>query len=368
MNRIINATNLHQGGGVQSGVSVISEAALDRDKARNLSTYASSEVDANLIELEFDSSVFGQYVVADVRGMGRLPRKLSSGTERTTVFTIFGPLYRWSTPFRSIVGFAQPWIIYPNNECYERLPFVQRLKTRLKFWIQAQFFKRADVLVVELEHVKEGLVRELGYPAERIHVVHNCLSSLYTQPELWQDVQVSPATNELALGFLGRNYMHKNTEIFPEIVATLKRDHGIAARFYVTFTDEEWRACSEEFRKASVNVGPLTVAQCPNFYRSMDAVVFPSLLECFSATPLEAMAMERPLFASDRPFNRDICQNHAHYFDPLSPAAAAAEIAKVFGGEGPNSEALRLARDHAFGFSSAAERARKYLDLLELNA
>ncbi|MBK1796002.1 glycosyltransferase family 4 protein [Devosia sp. WQ 349] len=365
----INTSNVHAGGGLQATCSFLAEAQPDLISGDWIAVLASEEVSQNLASLSRDFVTIPNYEVLNVygalRGQSTLARKLR---KFRCVFTVFGPLYIWKPRFKSVVGFAQAWIIYPQNECYKRLPVLQRLKTRLKFWIQAQFFKRADVLVVELEHVKEGLVRELGFPAERIHVVHNCLSSLYAQPELWQDLTLSRSQGELALGFLGRNYIHKNTEIFPEIVSALKRNHGISARFYVTFTEDEWRACSPEFRKACVNVGQLTVAQCPKFYRSLDAVVFPSLLECFSATPLEAMAMEKPLFASDRPFNRDICQGHAHYFDPLSPASAAAEIAKVFGGEGTNAAALKHARDHAFGFSSAKERARKYLDLLTPNA
>src|SRR5690606_1179077 len=233
-----------------------------------------------------------------------------------------------------------PWIIYPNNECYARIPLRRRLAMRLKFRLQALFFKRADELIVESEHVREGLIRELGFPAERIHVVHNCLSSIYRDEAAWQPVTLPPADCDLRLGFVGRNYLHKNTEIFPAIVRSLAADHGLHARFYVTFSEAEWRACSPEFRRACINVGPLSVAQCPSFYRQMDAVVFPSLLECFSATPLEAMAMEKPLFASDRPFNRDICGTHAHYFDPMMPDTAADCIARVFSRPQRDREAL----------------------------
>jgi glycosyltransferase involved in cell wall biosynthesis len=96
----------------------------------------------------------------------------------------------------------------------------------------------------------------------------------------------------------------------------------------------------------------------------MDAVIFPSLLECFSATPLEAMVMGKPLFASDRPFNREVCHSHAHYFDPLSPASAATAIAKVFANGVADPRALQIARDHAIHFSNPKERAKEYLSLL----
>lgn len=329
---LINSSNLHTGGGVQVATSFITEIA-GLNLPYELSQVASDEVQRNLDASGYKVPPLVSHSVENTHGLdlSALFRK-SRLDSFDTVFTVFGPLYRWSPPFRNIVGFAQPWIIYPENECYAMLPLLQRLKMRLKFKIQSWFFRRADALIVELEHVRQGLIRELGISAERIHVVHNCLSSIYHREDLWQEVKVPNVDCDLRLGFLGRNYLHKNTAIFPQIAVALEKKHEIRAKFFVTFTAEEWQACSPEFRAACINLGPLTVAQCPNFYRAMDAIVFPSLLECFSATPLEAMAMERPLIASDRPFNRDICGSHAHYFDPLDPESAAARIASIFEG------------------------------------
>lgn len=361
---LINSSNLHSGGGVQVAASFIAEISA-MDWPPGLALFVSDEVQRNLDASECRIPASLPHSVENSYGFNPFRLTGKSRMDRfDTVFTIFGPLYRWSVPFRNIVGFAQPWIIYPNNECYAMLPFWERLKMRLKFKIQSWFFRRADVLIVELEHVKQGLIRELGFPAERIYIVHNCLSSIYHQENLWQDVNVPDTECDLRLGFLGRNYLHKNTAIFPQISTVLEKKYGIKAKFFVTFTEVEWQACSPEFRAACVNLGPLTVAQCPNFYRAMDAIVFPSLLECFSATPLETMAMERPLIASDRPFNRDVCGPHAYYFDPLDPESAAAQIADVFGGGGPDREALRAARDHAISFSNPRERAEKYLALI----
>jgi glycosyltransferase involved in cell wall biosynthesis len=244
---------------------------------------------------------------------------------------------------------------------------MKRLKTRLKFWIQGIFFKRADFLVVELEHVKEGLIRVLGIPADRIHVIRNCISSIYLNDSTWQSVVMPKVEGFLCLGFLGRNYLHKNTSIFPKVVLALERIYGLKARFYVTFTEKEWADCTSDFRSVCTNIGPLSVTQCPRFYQALDGVVFPSLLECFSAVPLEAMAMERPLFASDRPFNRDVCGTYAHYFDPLDAVSVASVIAGVFSGPGPDAKKLSAAREHAINFSNPKDRAEKYLELLIKN-
>lgn len=365
---LINAANLHVGGGVQVAASAISEIAERAGYGEDISIVVSDVVANNLapeIRERFSQSELTRMNVKGGDLFNLQFRKLVDRHDK--VFTIFGPLYRWRISGQSIVGFAQSWIIFPNNEVYKMLSWPTRLKTRLKFLVQKQFYKRADILVVELDFVKDALVRELGVDPSRVRVVRNCVSSIYADKESWLPLELPDAGGALRLGFLGRNYLHKNTRIFPQIAYHLRRDHGLDAKFYVTFTQEEWERCSPEFRDVSINVGPIAVRQCPNFYNKLDAVVFPSLLECFSATPLEAMAMGRPLFASDRAFNREVCRDHAQYFDPSSPGQTAELIAGTFSGEGPDALALAQAREHALSFSSPTERAKKYLNIIAGN-
>jgi glycosyltransferase involved in cell wall biosynthesis len=358
-------SNLHVGGGVQVGSSFLSEIFDNGVKLENVSCVFSDEVVGKNRDIIEKFGAFEKIILKNTYGIKLIFQKTSNFLKNfDTIFTIYGPHYRWYTPYKNIVGFAQAWIIYPDNEVYLSLPILERLKLRFKFWIQAQFFKRADILVVELDHVKQGLIRELGIDAHRIHVVHNCASQIYRSEEGWEPVSMPVADGKLKLGFLGRNYIHKNTAIFPAVIDALRQSHGIDALFYVTFTDEEWAACTSAFRSACINVGPLSAAQCPLFYKALDAVVFPSLLECFSATPLEALSMGIPLFASDRPFNHDICGDHAVYFDPLNPQDAASNIAALFNGDGPDPAQIERAKQHALSFSTPAERAQKYLSLL----
>lgn len=366
---LINASNLHVGGGVQVATSVIGELTRMPALPSGLVVWASDAVDANLCKLGYNLSALPVYEVVNCHGLKLLRSPLARRLQAfDAVFTVFGPLYVWKLAGANITGFAQPWIIYPDNEIDAAMGWRQRWLSRLKFGLQAVFFRQANKLVVELDHVRAGLLcMGIGSPSS-IEVVRNSLSSLYTSPSSWQPVAVVDTGAEIKLGFVGRNYAHKNTRIFPAVIDLLRRDHGVKASIYVTFTDEEWATCDAAFRAAVINVGPLFVAQCPTFYSSMDAVIFPSLLECFSATPLEAMAMEKPLFASDRPFNRDVCQGHAHYFDPLSTASAAQSIAQVFLSGGSNPDALRAAREHAIKFSSSKDRAEKYLALLMQDA
>ena len=364
MRLLIYAANLHVGGGVQVAASVISELALGPHDVRDVTVWASTTVDANLSGLGFDPARFADYEVIDhvgARARWSPERKRMRGFD--AVFVIFGPHYLGRLQACTVMGFAQPWIIYPRSEAYALQAPVRRFLTRAKFFVQSQLFKRADRLVVELDHVKNALVKRGIAHADCIEVVNNCVASLYLEPQKWQPVDLPPRRARMRLGFVGRNYLHKNTRVFPALLELLRTRHGMDVELLVTFTPEEWAACDHKFRAAVVNVGVLPMAQCPAFYHNVDAVVFPSLLECFSATPLEAMVMQKPLFASDRGFVRDVCGDFADYFNPMSPPDMARVIADAL--KRPvDANRLQLARAHALEFSRADARALRYLTIL----
>ena len=134
---------------------------------------------------------------------------------------------------------------------------------------------------------------------ESVSVVHNALSASFTKdcgdrPQLSMQLK---RHGHIAVGFLGRDYPHKNLGILVDLKSYLKRRYELKVDFFVTLTPQEWNDRSTEFRVAIKNVGALAVVDCPKFYSGLDGVIFPSMLECFSITPLEAMAMRKPLFA-----------------------------------------------------------------------
>ena len=352
---------------MQVAVSVIDELSRVADCSDDLTILASDEVHADLQLLGCDFSKFIDYQIFNTYGLSTIWSGLGSKMRGHDVaFTLFGPLYLASVPSISVVGFAQAWIIYPENEIYRSFTAFRKLTSRLKFFSQALVFKRADRLVVELKHVKDQLAGRGVADAGRIDIVHNSLSTVYFYPEKWKSLQTAIAKTRFSVGFVGRDYPHKNTNLFPQIKRLLHDLHGLSVDFYVTFNAEEWAAKTEFFRASINNVGVLYSAQCPTFYQQMDAVIFPSVLECFSATPLEALVMERPLFASDRGFVRDVCGDYAWYFNPESPIEAANLIATYISKHmGHDVGHLAAARQHVIQFSNARQRAVDYLKIMQ---
>lgn len=354
----INAANLHVGGGVQVAVALLTELARLPDVACKFEVLVSTEVDRNLAETGVSHDVFCGYSVCDAYGISQLWSGFNRILNRyEVVLTVFGPLYVFRRRFISIVGFAQAWIAYPRNEAFGIFGPVERVRERVKFAIQAWFHRRADRLIVELPHVRDRLL-ELGW-RNAITVVPNCVSSIYQSPAFWRPVPI-PRTHGLKLGIISRDYPHKNLGILPMVKDILQHKYVLQADFLVTLTTDEWRARSEDFRSKMINVGALSIAQCPMFYEQIDGVIFPSLLECFSATPIEALTMGLPLFASDRGFVRDVCGDAANYFDPMNPESIAESIAAHFSGLLQEKRSSAPAGEYA----DPSDRARQYVAIL----
>lgn len=363
---LINCSNLHVGGAVAVATSFIDCLSKAPQSEFEISLLLSSSVHANLMSSKADLSLFKNFKVADYHGARSIWQGMDGHFKgQDLVFTVFGPLYSLRMRTRHIFGFAQPLIIYPSNPVERQMRPWPRVKQRLKYKLHELFFSRADQLIVELEHVKAGLARKFLFKGKPIHVVYNAVDAVFREPGRQLAVEIPKTPGAIRLGIVSRNYAHKNLACLPALKQRLRNEHGLAVEFFVTFTDPEWRACTDHFRKSINNVGALMLAQSPSFYAAMDGIIFPSLLECFSAVPIEAMTMKKPLFASDLPFIRDCCHEHANYFDPLDVASMARSIAEHFLKVDRPSQELLLERAHAFvqRYPSPEDRAQSYMNI-----
>jgi glycosyltransferase involved in cell wall biosynthesis len=323
---LINCTNLHSGGGVAVASSFVDCLSHMHFEGFEIHLLLSSSVHRNLKEMGTNTGVFSTYKIANYFGLSAAWQGLDRHFRHIDlVFTVFGPAYFLSSRALHIFGFAQPNIIYPNNPIAMRSIFLNRLLTRAKYKTQEYFFSRADAIIVELEHVEIELKKLPLFKNIPMHVVYSSVHSIYKEPEKWMPITLLKISSNLKLGVISRNYPHKNLAILSEVKVCLWQRYNLDVDFYVTFTSDEWLKCDEKFRRNIINAGGLSLSQCPSFYSAMDGVIFPSLLECFSAVPIETMMIKRPLFASNLSFIHDVCGGHCNYFNPLD----ASDISRV---------------------------------------
>ncbi|MBY8200474.1 glycosyltransferase [Vibrio fluvialis] len=364
-NVLINLSNIHGGGAIQVAVSFLYELSmLDFKKISfNFKILASDEIcnEINLLDVDLVNLNLECYNTYGLKTLLVNWRSKFSGYDLT--FTLFGPGYFRVLRGKHLFGFAQSWIIYPENDCWKLMSCKDKILSKLKYSVQKLFFSRADSWIVELQHVKEGMVRTGLFEADKITVVPNCLSSVYFSTSSWSDIKFSLPTKELLLGIISRDYPHKNIDRLPD-VSKILNEKGLPVKFVVTFNDSEWNKKDDYFRNSVINVGVLSSVDCPCFYKQLDGAIFPSLLESFSISPFEALMMELPLFASDRRFVRDACGDYAYYFEPTDVNSIVSVIYDYFTGRCDKYNA-KEARQYVIDYSNPKSRAEMYVETIE---
>lgn len=315
MSLLINASNLYVGGGVQVAVSVLEEltkskrqfiAAVSPLVARQLSEEALSNCK---IICKTPSNIFN----LDSR---RALDQIVIENNITKVFTIFGPSYWSPKNVKHAVGFALPWLIYDSSRIFPKLSLREKIKKILLFRLQPYFYKKnADLIFVETDDAKRKLVERYHFQDSRVVTVSNTINAILLNEDLYDNsiVNVLPKKKEgdVYLLTIAHDYPHKNLNIIPKLIERLPENY----KFVVTVSSPI-EGITEHHRYRIINVGPVSINQCPALYHYCDALFLPTLLECFSASYVEAMYFKKPIFTSDLPFAHTVCKDSAVYFDP----------------------------------------------------
>ena len=362
---LINATNLNEGGGVQVATSFLKDLnQIALSSQLQISVFVSHSVDRNLQSDFFIQPYFFEYKVKKSKEINFLNSyKLN---QFDVVFTVFGPFFLPFYRKKHISGFAQPWVIYPVEGVLKKFTFLKRLFFRIKYFLVACIFKRADALVVESNHIKKLLVQK-GF-TNQIEVVENAVSSVFYNKDEWQKINSDIFdSKKINIGILSGSYPHKNLSLIIELANKLKNHYPKSFNFIFTLTQDKYVNLIKDKRLESIrNLGVIKLQDCPSFYQQVDGVMLPSLLECFSITPYEAMLMKKVVFLSDREFFKASCFNHAVYFDPLSVESAEKALSKWYFETHQSVQLEHIEAAHQFitGKKWSIAKAKSYMNII----
>lgn len=159
---------------------------------------------------------------------------------------------------------------------------------------------------------------------------------------------------------------HKNLEIIRDVVRILRRKRPGRFQFVLTISREDFsRVFAGFYERDVLTVGPVPPDDCPELYRECDFMFLPTLLECFSASYPEAMAMEKPILTSDLGFARSICRDAAVYFDPMDADDIARKIMELDDSPERRSVLIEEGRQVLEELPTARERAESFLRICE---
>lgn len=240
----------------------------------------------------------------------------------TRVLTLFGPNPSLFSSAYHIQGFAKPKIIY--GELVDMSPL-----ERIVLNLQMKSLKNADLLWCESEDVKKNLLSQLKMDSVVIsNALHQEFLNLDASP-----IRSASTKNELRLGYVGANYAHKNYRILLKVLDILSR-RGLRVSLTTTLNDDDFESV-DDLQRVN-NLGRQNRSGLSELYKSVDLIVLPSTLECFSVTPLEAIYFRKSCIVGDFSFNRTVYRSWVDYTNVLDAELLAETI--MFRHGNPKSE------------------------------
>jgi glycosyltransferase involved in cell wall biosynthesis len=246
----------------------------------------------------------------------------------------------------------------------QKPPTVMTLQD-LQHELQPQFFSRAErawrrvvyrpsarrarLVIVPTEHVRETAVERLGLEPQRLRVIPYGVDHERFRP--------GAAPREPFLLYPANRWPHKNHERLLEAFALVRRKRP-DLRLVLTGAGHEGHSSLAESR------GYVSRKELADLYARASALVFPSLYEGFGLPPLEAMASGCPVAASNAGSLPEVCGEAARLFDPTSPEAIAKAVLDVLADPQPYVErGLERAAEFTWERSARAHE-RVYRELV----
>lgn len=339
MRIFLNATTPRTGGGLEIATSFIRQA-LTADVGVDWTFGVSAQLSAELSRFNGDLPPSTLELPEPSRNLAarRQLRELVAQLGVDCVFTLIGPAYVRFTEFH-VMGCANGWVTHPSWLAYNSMSLPTALRAFGRNLYRKRWFKYADAWIVQTPRAFEGIVDRLRLPPRSVFVVPHTCGEAY-----WQNRRATPFPQPgktVSILCFAAPHEHKNITMLAEVAAELRRrQRELEHRIVVTLPADSavYRELMRRAKGLNVehvfdNRGPVPVANGSQLYQTCDLLLFPTLLETFSATYVEAMAMGLPIVTSNLGFALDVCRDAAMYFPPNDAAAAADCIVKLLASE-----------------------------------
>jgi glycosyltransferase involved in cell wall biosynthesis len=240
-------------------------------------------------------------------------------------------------------------IVYQRNPIYFSHWFAKKLgpKGALEHYLRAFYvyflMKSSTVTVVPSDAMKTMILDYFQELSQlRFKTIYHAFDFAHYQTEADPTL-----TAKLPLGvpvFLYPTHiaMHKGMDILLKGLAEFKEIYGPKFCCVITAFLDEWSQGKAELidliRKNKIEenvifIGKVSQRQMGYLYQKATAMVYPSVLESFGFSMIEALNFKLPIVASDTLVNREICRNGALYYPVFEPRLLALALQKLLNDE-----------------------------------
>ena len=289
------------------------------------------------------------------------------GCDVIVSLTNYGPIL---TPVPHIVFERNALLFSPIH--LSELPQPQQSKMRLQRQLAIATMKRAQFVVTPSRAMAELIKSDCPSVREKdFRVLYHGFSANSMNSPLNSAVSKLLDRPGVKLLYPTHGAFHKG---FPDLLRLLQE---LRRHFdYTLFTTigEESPALlafvKHQLKFAGLQHNVVFTGQVPQsemggLYRRCDLMIYPSLLESFGYSMVEAMGHELPIVAADTPVNREICGTAAQYYDPNDPTAGANAVLSVLAAAGTGALEQQCHAQLAALGCSWAEYPNKFVKLIE---
>jgi len=230
-------------------------------------------------------------------------------------------------PAPQAIWIRNAYLVYPKESIKTGPLKNQSLMIFQRYYLK-KCLRKTDLVFCQTPVMKKHLSTLYSINEDRVKILPNALSRLIvdndkTEPETPQ-VLKERKTGDFYCLIPSKYYTHKNPEILLEFLKHADRREISNIKFIITLSPDDHPGVRRFFRELSkydrerqvINVGRIPHDVLVNYYRNVDLVIMPTLLESFSVTYLEAMHFNVPILTTDLDFAHYLCGRAACYYVP----------------------------------------------------
>lgn len=176
--------------------------------------------------------------------------------------------------------------------------------------------------------VQEQIVKTFGVLPEKIITTHLGTDHAVSTPLLSNVHRAPSIIHPPYLLYIGNCYPHKNVEQLIRVLPTVRAQYAGMQLVLVGRADDFARRLQHQYRGVDgiVFAGTVNDTERTQLLRDAHAYVTASNDEGFALPPVEALAVETPVVASDIPIHREVLGTHATFFPQNDDRALVAAI------------------------------------------
>lgn len=365
MKILIDCSNLQVGGGIQVALSFLYDVAVIdslNDFYIVMSPQIEDALDFNRLGNKFHLIAFSKKDHKKIWRRRKNLEDIEKEIKPQVIFTVFGPSYNKSK-CPKIVGYAIPHFLYRESPYFKLLNPTEKFKNFLFRKFKIHFFlKNSKYLIFETNDARNIFCDNYFFAKEKTFVVSNCLNQIFIQEDL--AIKAFNFGVRTKILCLSANYPHKNLKIIPAVIDEMIKI-GLSDFQFIISLNKKDLPFNSRYDKFIKYIGHVPLQNLPSLYKSIDFLFMPTLLEVFSTTFLEAMAMEVPIVTSDLSFCKDVCSDAALYCNPIDPLDFANKLDSVINDDVLQEKLKTAGKLNLQRFGTSMDRTKEYLKIIE---